>query len=105
MRLWLVIVVLALAFFRWGGCAEGEICYSDGDCGDGNQCTDNYCKYVYEFCEGENDTSGRCRYDLVADGTPCIAPGKDEGVCRDGVCVPADLELIDGYDAGISLTP
>ena len=62
-------------------------------------------KYVYEFCEGENDTSGRCRYDLVADGTPCIAPGKDEGVCRDGVCVPADLELVDDYDAGISLTP
>jgi hypothetical protein len=102
----LIIFMLALVFFRWGGCfVEGEVCYSHDDCEDGSECTDNYCKDVYEFCEGENDTSGRCRYDLVPDGTPCIAPGKDEGVCRDGVCVPADLGLVDGYDAGILLTP
>ena len=90
-RVVLLAVVIVLVFGRWAACfVEGEVCYYDSDCDDGNECIKNYCKDVFEFCEAEYDDSGRCRSSLRPDGTECIPPGKGAGSCQDGLCIPLD---------------
>jgi hypothetical protein len=95
-------------------------CVGDGDCDDGNACTDDSCEEgscVNEevVCQDDGnectaetcDPETGCGSDNVADGTSC-----DGGVgsCQDGVCIPAgeieyeqDFESLDAMsDSALS---
>ena len=99
-----LISLLVLVTMPWVGClgvvGRGEPCtrYLSEECDDGNDCTEDSCKFNVG-CDPD-DIHGRCRHTNVSDGTSCEFDG-ERGVCEAGEC--RTNERVETYDAGTDI--
>ena len=82
---YLTLFVCVVALVTMPMCAE-ERCSRASDCADGNECTEEGCRFMFGGCGG-GSLRRKCVYRVVPDGTACDFDGQP-GVCEAGGCRP-----------------
>jgi hypothetical protein len=84
---YLKLFVCVLALVTMPMClGTEERCSRASDCADGNECTEEGCRFMYGGCGG-GALGRKCVYRVVPDGASCDFDGQP-GVCQAGVCRP-----------------
>jgi hypothetical protein len=84
---YLTLFVCVVALVTMPMCSgTEERCSRASDCADGNECTEEGCRFMFGGCGG-GSLRRKCVYRVVPDGTACDFDGQP-GVCEAGGCRP-----------------